>query len=279
MSDSYTVADPLPWLAATSAPDRHGPAMTTTSRLALAALAATATIAAGCGGDDHSNAKTGAAASGKQHSGPPTAPADLPGHYTTTLRRADLQTNPPPQLTDGLSKWKLTIAKPGGIDNRPALTIANAELGALESSNFFAQETTVRLPRKECAAPGGKRFYANKYRYTLSKRHAARYDDRQQLRGQGGRNDPYQPPVATISITGSPSRTPRAAELSALETASRNGSSRNVKDCHGALWHGASGGRSDRTTRVPSARSGRDCPGIASDERGSGARARGGPDS
>jgi hypothetical protein len=87
MSDSYTVADPLPWLAATSAPDRHGPAMTTTSRLALAALAATATIAAGCGGDDHSNAKTGAAASGKLHSGPPTAPADLPGHYTTTLHR------------------------------------------------------------------------------------------------------------------------------------------------------------------------------------------------
>lgn len=139
----------------------------TTTRLALAALAATATLAAGCGGDDN-NADTGAAASEKQQRRPPTVPADLLGRYTTTLQGADIPKNPPPELTDGSPRWKLTIAKSGGIENGPAFTIANAQLGVLESSNFVAQEGTVLLGNEECAAPGGKQVYANKYRYTLS---------------------------------------------------------------------------------------------------------------
>jgi hypothetical protein len=127
----------------------------------------TATLAAGCGGDDN-NADTGAAASEKQQRRPPTVPADLLGRYTTTLQGADIPKTPPPELTDGSPRWKLTIAKSGGIENGPAFTIANAQLGVLESSNFVAQEGTVLLENEECAAPGGKQVYANKYRYTLS---------------------------------------------------------------------------------------------------------------
>jgi hypothetical protein len=139
----------------------------TISRLALAALTAIATIAAGCG-DDANNADSGAAASQKQQSRPPTVPAELLGRYTTTLQRADIPKSPPPELTDGSPTWKLTIAKSGGIDNGPALTIANAQLGVLETSNFVAQESTVLLEHEECGAPGGESSYNNKYRYTLS---------------------------------------------------------------------------------------------------------------
>jgi hypothetical protein len=140
--------------------------MATTTRLALAALAATTTIAAGCG--DDGNTEIGAASAGSQQSRPPTVPADLLGSYTTRLRRADLPENQAQELTHGSPKWKLTIAKSGGIENGPAFTIANAELGVLESSNFVAQENTVLLPREECGAPGGEPAYANKYRYTLT---------------------------------------------------------------------------------------------------------------
>ena len=139
----------------------------TTTRHALIALAAIATLAAGCGDDDNT-ADSGAAASQKQQSRPPTVPAELLGRYTTTLQRADIPKSPPPELTEGSPKWKLTIAKSGGIENGPALTIANAQLGVLESSNFVAQESTVLLEHEECAAPGGESSYNNKYRYTVS---------------------------------------------------------------------------------------------------------------
>ena len=139
----------------------------TITRHALIALAAIATLAAGCGDDDNT-ADSGAATSQKQQSRPPTVPAELLGRYTTTLQRADIPKSPPPELTEGSPKWKLTIAKSGGIENGPALTIANAQLGVLESSNFVAQESTVLLEHEECAAPSGESSYNNKYRYTVS---------------------------------------------------------------------------------------------------------------
>jgi hypothetical protein len=166
MPDSRTFFRSFAAVCHDFAAELHGSAMTSTTCLALVALAATAAIAAGCGDDDN-NADTGAAASQKQEARAPTVPADLLGRYTTTLQRADLPQHPPPELTDG-SKWKLTIAKSGGIENGPAFTIANAQLGVLESSNFAAQEGTVLLEHEECAAPGGESSYNNKYRYTVS---------------------------------------------------------------------------------------------------------------
>jgi hypothetical protein len=135
-----------------------------TIRLACAALAAIATVAIGCGGDDNSAGDSPA----KRQSRPATTPAELLGSYTTTLRRADLPNNPPPELTHGSMTWKLTIAKSGGIGNGPALTIANDELGVLESSNFLAQQGTLLLRKEECAAGGTEHLYDNKYRYALA---------------------------------------------------------------------------------------------------------------
>jgi hypothetical protein len=89
--------------------------------------------------------------------------------YTTTLRRSDLPANPPPELTHGSSTSRLTVARSGGIDNGPAVMIANAELGVLESSNFAVQGATVLLRRENCAAAGNQRFCDNRYRYTVSR--------------------------------------------------------------------------------------------------------------
>jgi hypothetical protein len=167
MPDSRTFFRSFAAVCRDFAADLHGSPMTTTTCLGLAALAATAAIAAGCG-DDGNTADVGAAASEKPQSRPPTVPAELLGRYTTTLQRADLPHDPPPEVSDGSPRWKLTIAKSGGIENGPAFTIANAQLGVLESSNFAAQEGTVLLEHEECAAPGGESSYTNKYRYAVS---------------------------------------------------------------------------------------------------------------
>ena len=67
----------------------------------IAAVAAIATVAIGCGGDDNSAGDSPA----KRQSRPATVPAELLGTYATTLRRADLPDNPPPELTDGSRTW------------------------------------------------------------------------------------------------------------------------------------------------------------------------------
>ena len=135
----------------------------TTIRLTCAALAAIAAVATGCGGNNSAGDSPA-----KPQSRPATGPAELLGSYTTTLRRADLPQNPPPELTDGSKTWKLTIAKSGGIGNGPTLTIANDKLGVLESSNFVAQQGTLLLRQEECAAGGTERLHDNKYRYALA---------------------------------------------------------------------------------------------------------------
>jgi hypothetical protein len=95
-------------------------------------------------------------------------PTTLVGRYTTTLRRSDLPAKPPPELTHGSSTWQLTVSRSGGIDNGPAVTIANAKLGVLESSNFAAHGGTVLLRQEDCEAAGTHHFYDNRYRYTVS---------------------------------------------------------------------------------------------------------------
>src|SRR5690242_4278547 len=117
-----------------------GVAAIPTTRLTLIALAASAALLGGCG--DRSGDTT--------HTSTPAAraaavPTTLVGEYTTTLRRSDLPANPPPELTHGSSTWQLTVARSGGVDNGPAVTIANAKLGVLESTNVEAQGGTVLL--------------------------------------------------------------------------------------------------------------------------------------
>jgi hypothetical protein len=136
----------------------------TTTRLTFIAVAGCAALLGGCGNGSSSSTHTSALAAQRA----PAVPAPLLGRYTATLQRSDLPANPPPELTEGSRTWKLTVAPSGGIDNGPAITIANAKLGVLESSNFAAQAGTLLLRREDCEAGGNQHFYDNRYRYTMS---------------------------------------------------------------------------------------------------------------
>jgi hypothetical protein len=118
----------------------------------------------GCGSDDDSKTTKTAPASGP-------VPATIVGTYTTTLRRSDLPANPPPELTHGSSTWKLTIANSGGDKgNHRIFTIANAQLGPLESSAFGASGDRIVIQQEECAAGGTEHFYDNEYRFAAAGR-------------------------------------------------------------------------------------------------------------
>jgi hypothetical protein len=134
-----------------------------TKRLAFIALAGCAAMLGGCGGGGDAATATSAPAARAA-----AVPETLVGRYTTTLRRSDLPADPPAELTHGSSTWQLTVARSGGIHNGPAVTIANATLGVLESSNFAAEGGTVLLRREDCEAAGDQHFYDNRYRYTVS---------------------------------------------------------------------------------------------------------------
>ena len=117
----------------------------------------------GCGSDGDSDQTSTASTKPKEQ----RAPDELLGTYTTTLKSGDLPADPPPELTDGSKRWKLTIANSGGIDDGPVFAIANSELGSLENPSFGVKGNVILLHREECAS-GDKPFYENQNRYTLS---------------------------------------------------------------------------------------------------------------
>lgn len=117
-----------------------------------AALLMAATTA-GCG--DSSDDTSKGATSTKPKQAERTAPAALVGTYSMTLKRGDLPANPPPELTDQAERWTLKIANTGGLNNGPALTLINEQLGPLESSRFGVIADRILLHEEECAvAPG-----------------------------------------------------------------------------------------------------------------------------
>jgi hypothetical protein len=130
------------------------------ARIAATGLLAVV-VAAGCG-----------SSSAQKTSAPSRAKAAIPntllGSYSTRLKPRDLPANPPPELTDRGTGWKLTIARTGGSDNGPAFTIINPKLGVLESSAFEVRGDRIVLRREECAAAGGEHFYDNEYQFTLA---------------------------------------------------------------------------------------------------------------
>jgi hypothetical protein len=130
--------------------------------LTIAALTALA-LAGGCGSDGDS--ADSAEKASKPAGGPP--PKELLGSYTTTLTPGDVPSNPPPELTSGSKSWKLTISRAGGPGGAPAFTIANAQLGPLESSSLRVKGDRLLL-REVCAAGGNARFHRNEYSYRLS---------------------------------------------------------------------------------------------------------------
>jgi hypothetical protein len=126
-----------------------------------AVLALAVAAAAGCGGGG------GGSSSSTSAGGPP--PAELVGTYTTTLKASDIPKPAPDELKGGAYDWKLEIAKSGGIDNAPNLTIASPAGGALESPTLSVAGDTLNLTHEECAPSGGSyTFVASAYRWQLS---------------------------------------------------------------------------------------------------------------
>jgi hypothetical protein len=120
-------------------------------------------IAAGCGGAHGGPSSSTGAANG----GPP--PASLVGSYATTLKPSDIPPNAPPELTQGSRGWTLRIASQGGANGTPAFTIANGEMGVLESPSLSVAGKTLLLHREECPNRAGTNyaFVNSRYRWAL----------------------------------------------------------------------------------------------------------------
>jgi hypothetical protein len=117
----------------------------------LAAVAALALSLAGCGDDGGGGASKGTTATSAPKLVERPAPAGLVGTYSMTLKRGDLPSNPPRELTDQAERWTLKISNTGGPDNAPALTLINDKLGTLESSRLGVIGERIRLHGEQCA--------------------------------------------------------------------------------------------------------------------------------
>ena len=82
------------------------------------------------------------------------APQELLGQYTVSLPKADLPQDAPEELTEGSETWTVTLAETGGPGEGPAFTIANDQLGPLESSHFEVKDDRIVLHEEECAQTG-----------------------------------------------------------------------------------------------------------------------------
>ncbi|HEX8054767.1 MAG TPA: hypothetical protein VF517_17400 [Thermoleophilaceae bacterium] len=128
--------------------------------VAIASGAAALVLAAGCGGGGAKKQEKPATPAETPVNDPPVqakesgAPSDLLGQYTVKLPKADLPKDAPEELTEGSETWTVTLAETGGPGEGPAFTIANDQLGALESSNFEVKGDRILLHEEECAQTG-----------------------------------------------------------------------------------------------------------------------------
>jgi hypothetical protein len=128
-------------------------------------------VASGCGSDNNKSASPA-----RKQSAETAAPKQLVGEYAMTLKSGDLPPNPVRELTDGSKSWTLRIANSGGVNNAPALSLENDQLGGLESSRFGVIGQRIVLHSEECP-PTGKPV-ESEYTWTLKGR---------KLRFSGGR--------------------------------------------------------------------------------------------
>ncbi len=82
------------------------------------------------------------------------ASPELLGQYEVKLPKKDLPKDAPQELTEGSETWTVTLADTGGPGDGPAFTIANDQLGPLESSNFEVKGERILLHEQECAQTG-----------------------------------------------------------------------------------------------------------------------------
>jgi len=129
------------------------------------AIGASMLVVSGCGGSE-SSAPTATGAGGTATS-EGSIPAELLGTWTTNLKKADLPAEVPPELANAATKWQLEIAKTGGTDNGPVLSIVNPDLGQLEGPTLEVAGDRLRLLQEECAAGGDTQFFDNEYSYEV----------------------------------------------------------------------------------------------------------------
>jgi hypothetical protein len=117
-------------------------------------------VCASCGGGDSAAppADTGAQTA--------SVPAELLGTYTTTLQKADIPANAPPEL--GELTWTLRIGDKGGPNGGPFLAIDSPTHGNLEAPSLRVDGDRLLLLHEECAAGGTEQFYDNTYGWKLT---------------------------------------------------------------------------------------------------------------
>jgi hypothetical protein len=132
------------------------------------AIGALVLAVSGCGGSE-SSAPTATVAGGTAGSATSegSIPSELLGTWTTSLKKADLPADVPPELASAATKWQLEIAETGGTDNGPVLSIVNPDLGQLEGPTLEVAGDRLRLLQEECAAGGDTQFFDNEYSYEV----------------------------------------------------------------------------------------------------------------
>jgi hypothetical protein len=128
--------------------------------MAIASGAAALVLAAGCGGGGEKKKEKPPIPADTPVNDPPVAakksgaPQELLGQYSVKLPKKDLPKDAPEELTEGSETWTVTLADTGGPGEGPAFTIANDQLGALESSNFEVKDGRILIHEQECAQTG-----------------------------------------------------------------------------------------------------------------------------
>ena len=131
-------------------------------------VGASALAVSGCGGSESSAPTvTGVGGTASSATSGGAIPPELLGTWTTSLKKADLPADVPPELANAATKWQLEIAETGGTDNGPVLSIVNPDLGQLEGPALEVSGDRLRLVQEECAAGGDTQFFDNEYSYEV----------------------------------------------------------------------------------------------------------------
>jgi hypothetical protein len=142
--------------------------MRLSSLSAWIALGASVLAVSGCGGSESSAPTvTGVGGTASSATTGGAIPPELLGTWTTSLKKADLPADVPPELANAATKWRLEIAETGGTDNGPVLSIVNPDLGQLEGPTLEVAGDRLKLLQEECAAGGDIQFFDNEYSYEV----------------------------------------------------------------------------------------------------------------
>jgi hypothetical protein len=132
------------------------------NRIVTLALIAVISAASACGGDDPATKPSSSTADDVG-----VAPDALVGTYSMRLTKGDLPPDAPPELTDGIGGWTLTISNSGGPFGR-SFEVANDELGTLEEPSFEVEGDRISLEMQECGVMEPGATVESEYQWTVT---------------------------------------------------------------------------------------------------------------